>query len=190
MRIVGGKAKGTILLSPAGKNTTRPTLGRVRESIFNVLANVGLEEAKVLDIFAGTGAMGLEALSRGAAEAVFIDRTTSDIIRKNAERCHMSGQVKVIVRDVTPALKLLGGKSFDYIFMDPPYRKGYINEILKEILSCGICSDDAIIVAEHSVSEAPDLSLFEDRLDLWKEKKSAPLLLLICVAELQREFNP
>ena len=172
MRIVGGKAKGTILLSPAGKNTTRPTLGRVRESIFNVLANVGLEEAKVLDIFAGTGAMGLEALSRGAAEAVFIDRTTSDIIRKNAERCHMSGQVKVIARDVTPALKLLGGKSFDYIFMDPPYRKGYINEILKEILSCGICSDDAIIVAEHSVSEAPDLSLFEDRLDLWKEKKS------------------
>lgn len=159
MRIVGGKAKGTILLSPAGKNTTRPTLGRVRESIFNVLANVGLEEAKVLDIFAGTGAMGLEALSRGAAEAVFIDRTTSDIIRKNAERCHMSGQVKVIARDVTPALKLLGGKSFDYIFMDPPYRKGYINEILKEILSCGICSDDAIIVAEHSVSEAPDLSL-------------------------------
>ena len=106
MRIVGGKAKGTILLSPAGKNTTRPTLGRVRESIFNVLANVGLEEAKVLDIFAGTGAMGLEALSRGAAEAVFIDRTTSDIIRKNAERCHMSGQVKVIARDVTPALKL------------------------------------------------------------------------------------
>ena len=160
MRIVGGKAKGTILLSPAGKNTTRPTLGRVRESIFNVLANVGLEEAKVLDIFAGTGAMGLEALSRGAAEAVFIDRTTSGIIRKNAERCHMSGQVKVIARDVTPALKLLGGKSFDYIFMDPPYRKGYINEILKEILSCGICSDDAIIVAEHSVSEAPDLSFF------------------------------
>lgn len=125
----------------------------MRESIFNVLANVGLEEAKVLDIFAGTGAMGLEALSRGAAEAVFIDRTTSDIIRKNAERCHMSGQVKVIARDVTPALKLLGGKSFDYIFMDPPYRKGYINEILKEILSCGICSDDAIIVAEHSVSK-------------------------------------
>lgn len=176
MRIVGGKAKGTILLSPAGKNTTRPTLGRVRESIFNVLANVGLEEAKVLDIFAGTGAMGLEALSRGAAEAVFIDRTTSDIIRKNAERCHMSGQVKVIVRDVTPALKLLGGKSFDYIFMDPPYRKGYINEILKEILSCGICSDDAIIVAEHSVSEAPDLSFFEDRLDLWKEKKSGAIV--------------
>ena len=88
----------------------------------------------------------------------------------------MSGQVKVIARDVTPALKLLGGKSFDYIFMDPPYRKGYINEILKEILSCGICSDDAIIVAEHSVSEAPDLSLFEDSLDLWKEKKSGAIV--------------
>lgn len=149
---------------------------------------MGLEEAKVLDIFAGTGAMGLEALSRGAAEAVFIDRTTSDIIRKNAERCHMSGQVKVIVRDVTPALKLLGGKSFDYIFMDPPYRKGYINEILKEILSCGICSDDAIIVAEHSVSEAPDLSFSKTGSTSGKRRNPAPLLLLICVAELQRSL--
>lgn len=188
MRIVGGKAKGTILLSPAGKNTTRPTLGRVRESIFNVLANVGLEEAKVLDIFAGTGAMGLEALSRGAAEAVFIDRTTSDIIRKNAERCHMSGQVKVIARDVTPALKLLGGKSFDYIFMDPPYRKGYINEILKEILSCGICSDDAIIVAEHSVSKHRTFPFSKTGSTSGKRRNPAPLLLLICVAELQRSL--
>ena len=64
MRIIGGSAKGTALLSPVGKGMTRPTLGRVRESIFNVLANVGMKDTRVLDIFAGTGAMGLEALSR------------------------------------------------------------------------------------------------------------------------------
>ena len=69
MRIIGGSAKGTALLSPVGKGMTRPTLGRVRESIFNVLANMGMKDTRVLDIFAGTGAMGLEALSRGAAHA-------------------------------------------------------------------------------------------------------------------------
>ena len=90
MNIIGGSAKGTVLVSPGGKNT-RPTLGRVRESVFNVLANVGILETKVLDIFAGTGAMGLEALSRGAAEAVFIDKVTGPIIRENGKRCHMEG---------------------------------------------------------------------------------------------------
>jgi len=87
MNIIGGNAKGTVLLSPAGKNT-RPTLGRVRESVFNVLANVGLIDTKVLDVFAGTGAMGLEAISRGASEAVFLDKATAKIIRENARRCH------------------------------------------------------------------------------------------------------
>ena len=86
MKIIGGKAKGTNLLAPVGRNTTRPTLGRVRESIFNVLANVGLVETDVLDIFAGTGAMGLEALSRYASSAVFIDKTTGRIIRENAKK--------------------------------------------------------------------------------------------------------
>ena len=84
MRIIGGSAKGTALLSPVGKGMTRPTLGRVRESIFNVLANVGMKDTRVLDIFAGTGAMGLEALSRGAAHATFLDKATCKIIRENA----------------------------------------------------------------------------------------------------------
>lgn len=88
MRIIGGDAKGIILLSPKGKNT-RPTLGRVRESIFNVLANVGLVDTDVLDVFAGTGAMGLEALSRGARSAVLIDKATGSVIRENAKKCGM-----------------------------------------------------------------------------------------------------
>ena len=181
MRIIGGNAKGTILEAPAGRNT-RPTLGRVRESIFNVLANVGLVETKVLDIFAGTGAMGLEALSRGADSAVFIDKATGRIIRANAKKCHVEDKISVITRDVNSSLKSLQGEQFDYIFMDPPYRKGYINEILSTIISCGLPAENGIIVAEHSISEPPDVSLFEGTLAIWKEKKVGAIVVnyLLC----------
>lgn len=182
MKIIGGKAKGTNLLAPVGRNTTRPTLGRVRESIFNVLANVGLVETDVLDIFAGTGAMGLEALSRYASSAVFIDKTTGRIIRENAKKCHVEDQVQIIARDVGAALKSLQGRTFDYIFMDPPYRKGYINEVLAMVFDCGLPADHAIIIAEHSISEPPDISLFADRCEVWKEKKVGAIVVtyLLC----------
>lgn len=170
MKIIGGNAKGTLLSSPSGKNT-RPTLGRVRESVFNVLANVGVLETRVLDIFAGTGAMGLEALSRGASEAVFIDRATASYIKENAARCHVEDRVRILKGNVSSALQSLKGEKFDYIFMDPPYRKGYINEVLSEVFACGLPAEDAIIMAEHSVSEPPDLSLFQNKCELWKEKK-------------------
>ena len=98
MRIIGGSAKGTALLSPVGKGMTRPTLGRVRESIFNVLANVGMKDTRVLDIFAGTGAMGLEALSRGAAHATFLDKATCKLIRENAVKCHVENRADVLPR--------------------------------------------------------------------------------------------
>ena len=107
MRIIGGNAKGTLLSSPEGRNT-RPTLGRVRESVFNVLANVGILETKVLDIFAGTGAMGLEALSRGAAEAVFLDKATGAIIRENALRCHAADRSHILKGDVFSWIRLTG----------------------------------------------------------------------------------
>lgn len=170
MRIIGGNAKGTLLSSPEGRNT-RPTLGRVRESVFNVLANVGILETKVLDIFAGTGAMGLEALSRGAGEAVFLDKATGAIIRENALRCHAADRSRILKGDVFSSLKTLRGQKFDYIFMDPPYRKGYINEVLQEVFDCDLPAEEAIIIAEHSVSEPPDLSLFQGKCQLWKEKK-------------------
>lgn len=181
MRIIGGRAKGTNLLAPAGRNT-RPTLGRVRESIFNVLANVGVMDTCVLDVFAGTGAMGLEALSRGAASAVFIDKTTGRIIRENAKKCHVEDKVSILSRDVNLSLKSLQGKQFDYIFMDPPYRKGYINEILSMVFDCGLPADNAIIVAEHSISEPPDLSLLEGNCEIWKEKKVGAIVVtyLLC----------
>ena len=114
MRIIGGSAKGTALLSPVGKGMTRPTLGRVRESIFNVLANVGMKDTRVLDIFAGTGAMGLEALSRGAAHATFLDKATCKLIRENAVKCHVENRVDVLPGDVSRSLAKLAGNRYDY----------------------------------------------------------------------------
>ena len=105
LRIIAGSARGTVLEAPRGRNN-RPTLGSTRESIFNVLANVGIIDTRVLDIFAGTGALGLEALSRGAAEAVFIDKATGSIIRKNAKKCHVEDKVKVLGGDVMRSLTI------------------------------------------------------------------------------------
>ena len=136
MRIIGGSAKGTALLSPVGKGMTRPTLGRVRESIFNVLANVGMKDTRVLDIFAGTGAMGLEALSRGAAHATFLDKATCKLIRENAVKCHVENKADVLPGDVSRSLAKLAGNRYDYLFMDPPYGKGYIDQILALIFAC------------------------------------------------------
>lgn len=188
MKIIGGNAKGTLLSAPQGRNT-RPTLGRVRESVFNVLANVGILETKVLDIFAGTGAMGLEALSRGAAEAVFIDKATASIIRENAARCHVADRAKILRGDVSSSLKALEGSQFDYIFMDPPYRRGYINEILKMVLDLGLPAEDAVIIAEHSIFEPPDLSLFKGRLALWKEKKVGAIVVSYLQCRQESNFN-
>lgn len=169
IRIIGGRAKGTLLAAPKGMDT-RPTLGRTRESIFNVLANVGLLETKVLDIFAGTGALGLEAVSRGAAEAVLIDRATGRILKENARRCGAERQVHILTTEAERALRTLAGERFDYIFLDPPYRRGYVNTILQTVVSLRLPADGAIIIAEHVSAEGPDLSLLGETVSLWKEK--------------------
>lgn len=170
IRIIGGNARGTKLDAPQGM-ATRPTLGRVRESIFNVLANVGLVDTRVLDIFAGTGAMGLEALSRGAREAVLIDRATGRLILGNAKKCHVEKQVEVLSRDAVPALRSLNGRTFDYIFMDPPYQKGYINTILDAVMESGLPAAECILVVEHVVSEPLELDQYGGVLSVWKEKR-------------------
>lgn len=170
IRIIGGSAKGVSLAAPQGMNT-RPTLGRTRESIFNVLANVGLLETKVLDIFAGTGALGLEAVSRGAEEAVLIDQATGRILRENVRRCHAEGKVRILQKDAERALLSLKGETFDYIFLDPPYRKGYVNEILHTVIELGLPAEGAVIIAEHVSAEPLDFSMLGDNVSLWKEKK-------------------
>ena len=181
MKIIAGTAKGTQLKSPEGMNT-RPTLGKVRESIFNVLSNVGLLETNILDIFAGTGAMGLEALSRGASTATFIDKVTANVIKENANRCKFTNKVEILKKEVHTALKVLQKKHYDYIFMDPPYKTGYVNDIMQCIFACDLPRDNAIIIVEHSSFEEIDFEKHANYCRLWKEKKSGNIIVtyLIC----------
>ncbi len=171
LRIIGGSAKGTVLSAPAGL-ATRPTLGRTRESIFNVLANVGILETRVLDIFAGTGAMGLEALSRGAKSATFIDKATGSLLRENARKCHVEARAEIVAWDAAAATSSLRGRSYDYVFMDPPYQKGYIRTILTQVLAADILADGAILVVEHHADEPIGLDSYGDRLSVWKQKQA------------------
>ena len=120
---------------------TRPTLDRTRESLFNILENSGgLRGAAVLDIFAGTGALGLEALSRGAASAVFIDHYTQQLIRQNAA---LSAK----------ALARLQGRKFDYIFADPPYNKNLVNDTIALIGEYDLLAPGGLILMEYSRNE-------------------------------------
>ena len=170
LRIISGTAKGTVLETPKGENT-RPTLGSTRESISNVLANIGIIESRVLDVFAGTGALGLEALSRGAAKATFIDKNTSAIIKRNAKKCHMETQVEILAGDVFQSLASLEGKAFDYLFIDPPYERDFINKIIEFIFKYRLVSQGAILIVEHTTKEPINLEAISDKCTLWKEKK-------------------
>ena len=125
MRVVAGTAKGRRLESPPG-DATRPTPNRVREAVSNSLYSLGaLEGVRVLDLYAGTGALGIEALSRGAAEATFVerDRTVAGVLRRNLENTGLAERAAVMVADVDTALTGLAreGRRFDLAFVDPPY---------------------------------------------------------------------
>ncbi len=131
MRIVGGKHKGRSLIAPPG-GATRPTADRARESVFNVLAHAawspGLDGRRVLDLFAGSGALGLEAMSRGGAFALFVetDAAARGAIRDNIEALGLFGTTRIHRRDATDlGVKPAGlGEPFDLVFLDPPYGKG------------------------------------------------------------------
>ena len=126
MRIIAGAFRGRLLRAPKG-NRIRPTIDRVRESIFNIIA-AEVAGAKVLDLFAGTGAMGLEALSRGAQFCCFVDQGEEAVrlIRENVQLCAAQERSRIIQGPAASAIRRLGSENelFDLIFMDPPYGKG------------------------------------------------------------------
>jgi 16S rRNA (guanine966-N2)-methyltransferase len=154
MRIVGGKFRGKALLSPTD-DSIRPTSDRARESVFNILASrigVHLDGVKVLDLFAGTGALGLEAISRGATSAVFVDTGAEarGIIRDHIEAFGIAGFAKLLRRDAT-ALGPAGTMGpFELVFLDPPYGKGLGEQALVSLQSGGWLAQDATIVLEES----------------------------------------
>lgn len=163
MRIVAGAHKGRPLVSPTGSGVTRPTSDRTRESVFNVLAHApwssDLEGARVIDLFAGTGALGLEALSRGAAFALFVetDAAARGAIRSNCEALGLMGVTRIHRRDATAlGTKPAGlGDPFDLAFLDPPYRKNLAGPALAALAAGGWLAEDAVAVVETAHDE-PD----------------------------------
>ena len=164
MRIIGGRFRGKRLAGPGeaggGEAHLRPTSDRVRESLFNLLAHGDYgdppppEGRRVLDLFAGTGALGLEALSRGAARVLFIDdfATARALMRENVDALDVIGQTKIWRRDATK-LGPAKGDPFDLIFADPPYGKGQGATALASAREGGWIAPGAIIVLEHAAAE-------------------------------------
>ena len=170
MRIIGGSARGRSIVAPAG-NKTRPTQDYVRESLFNII-RWDVQEARVLDLFAGTGALSLEAISRGAKEAVLIDmdRDACNAIKKNMETSRLAGQCRLIVRDYRQAMDMLSreGQKFDVVFIDPPYKMENTGDMCAELMDKGLLADQFLIVVEHRRGLAPLLDLRFEAFDLRK----------------------
>jgi 16S rRNA (guanine(966)-N(2))-methyltransferase RsmD len=151
MRIIGGASKGRKLVTPKSLSL-RPTSDRVKESIFNILGGE-IEGGIVLDLFAGTGNLGIEALSRGAKKVIFVEkgRHALGLILRNLAQFGLEERSEVLPMDANRAIGILKqrGKTFDLIFMDPPYEKGLIEKTLMKLSSHQIYHKDSILVVEH-----------------------------------------
>src|SRR5215207_5808452 len=158
MRIVGGRLRGRALAGP-GSDRVRPTSDRLRETIFNVLAHAygdPVAGARVLDLFAGTGAMGLEALSRGASFALFVDDSAAarGLIRQNIEALGFGGQSRLFRRDATRLGPAAPNAPFSLVFCDPPYGKGLAEKALATCAAGGWLTNDALVVIEEAGNAA------------------------------------
>lgn len=155
MRIIGGTLKRRKLKSVKGQGT-RPTSDRLRESLFNILS-FRVKGAVVLDLFAGTGALGIEALSRGAQRAVFIEKSpgAAAVIGQNIEAFGIAGKARVIRWDAAGGLACIKGSHppFDMVFMDPPYDRGFVLPALAALHESGALCQGAEIVVEHTPAE-------------------------------------
>ncbi len=155
MRVITGKARGVRLKAPAGMDI-RPTAGLVKEAIFNII-QYDIEGRAVLDLFAGTGQLGIEALSRGAASCVFVDESTAAVrlIRENLEKTGLEGG-RIVQGE---ALRFLeGGGKYDVIFLDPPYSTGLLEKSLKKVTEFDKLNTGGIMVCENSSQGSNALS--------------------------------
>jgi 16S rRNA (guanine(966)-N(2))-methyltransferase RsmD len=161
VRIIAGSFKGARIFAPKGRDT-RPTADRVREAAFNLLGPGAAEDATVLDLFAGSGAMGLEALSRGAASATFVesDRDACRTINRNLDKLELGG-AKVLCQDALTALRndVRSGRRYDLVLVDPPYRRfsslqNALIQYLPEVVEPG-----GLLIVETSAKDEPELPL-------------------------------
>lgn len=157
MRIIAGSARSRTILAPEGRDT-RPTLDRVRENLFNILMR-RTPGARVLDLFAGSGSLSLEALSRGAAHSVLVDfdRAAIRCIQLNVTALRFTEETRILPVDWKTAVSQLQreGAKFDLIFLDPPYKMHDLTEVSKALIP--LLAEDALIVVEHEVRTMPAL---------------------------------
>lgn len=162
MRVISGSARRIQLKTVEGMGT-RPTTDRIKETLFNILQSE-LYRARFLDLFSGSGAIGIEALSRGCGMAVFVenDREATACIRENLERTKLFETAEVMQKDVFAALETLEkeGKSFDIIFMDPPYDRLFEKKVLDRLYGSVLIHEETLIVVEASLKT--DFSYIED----------------------------
>lgn len=153
MRIISGSMRGTKLYTLEGENT-RPTLDRVKEALFSKI-NIMLEDANVLDLFSGSGALGLESLSRGARQAVLCDssREAMKIIKQNVDKTRTIENVMLLNCDYKKALEQVKNKKFDIIFLDPPYKTNFAEDATRIIYDMNLLKEDGLIVLETDDKE-------------------------------------
>lgn len=183
IRIIGGELKGKKLLTVPGVRT-RPTADRVRESIFDILGH-RVRAARVLDLFAGTGAMGIEALSRGAESVVFAEDHPAALgnLKKNLKNCSVEEKTRTIKWDILKNLNILRAhqRVFNLVFIDPPYNKDMVRPTLSNLALSRCLTNGAMVVVEHAMHESIPENL--PGLNLSDQRRYAKTLvsLLICV---------
>ena len=158
MRVIAGKAKGTVLKTPEGMQT-RPTADRVKEALFSIL-QFELPGARVLDLFGGTGQLGIEAISRGAKSAVFVDASDAPcrLIKENLRRAKMDSEGKVVRADYLQFLSQCT-ETFDIILLDPPYAEVFLENAIKKISEIDILQSGGIIVSERPAEKALNMEI-------------------------------
>jgi 16S rRNA (guanine(966)-N(2))-methyltransferase RsmD len=155
VRVIAGKYKGRAVLAPRGYEL-RPTADKVKGAIFSMLA-AEVPDAMVLDVFSGTGNLGIEALSRGALSCVFVDssKESTNVLRENLSHIKIGDEAKILPYDWNRALDVLSGSKFDILFADPPYETAPYDELMKKLLACDIMSGQGAVVLESSFRMPP-----------------------------------
>jgi len=155
MRVISGDFKGRTLKTVTNK-LTRPTADKVKEALFNIIGPY-FNGGHALDLFAGSGGLGIEALSRGIDHVIFIDqqRQAIDVIKQNLKELKLSKRAEVYQTDAFRSLKVLGKrqKKFDYIFLDPPYERNVFQQIIEETVQRGIVTEETLIICEHEKNQ-------------------------------------
>lgn len=159
MRVIAGSARRRNLVCPSG-NQTRPTTDRIKETLFNIIQQE-IPDCRFLDLFSGSGGIGIEALSRGAREAVFVEKGREAVacIKTNIKNTGLEDKSRIMAMDVMQALRRLEqlGTPFDIVFLDPPYEKGFEEQVIPFLTGSCLVKEDTLIVLETTLSHGAEL---------------------------------